>query len=103
MPAEEMRTGQGEGRGVCEGVQADSGPGPKGKGQEKKALAGSYREESPWLAQQLAWFSWWPCLGAQGGLWWEIRHSLLGEDLIHCSSKADSDEKRQSMFFYYFY
>jgi hypothetical protein len=81
---------------TVEALRTGSGPGPKGKGQEEKALAGSLSEESPCLAQAGR-LSWWPWLRVQGSFMWKITHSSLEEDLLHCSSKADADEKRQSM------
>ena len=67
--------------------KAGSSLGPKGKeGEEGK--------ESSWLAwvSGLAW--WRPWLRIQRGLLWEVRCSSLEEDLLHCSSTVDPNEKR---------
>jgi hypothetical protein len=44
--------------------------------------------ESPWSG---------PWLEHRKAFWWEVRHSLLGESLFHCSSSAGLEEQRQSI------
>ena len=65
-------------------------PGSKGRrGQgEREALCGSHMGKSPWSR---------PWLEHRKAFLWEIRHGSLEEDLLHCSSMADPNEKRQSM------
>jgi hypothetical protein len=53
-------------------------------------------ESSTWSGG-LAYVDWQQRLRAQGGLPVEVRHGILGEDLLHCSSIADLDDKRRSM------
>jgi hypothetical protein len=71
----------------------------QGKGKRRGGESSDWflhKGECLWLAPA-AWLGGDQCLETQGGLLLEIRCSSLEEDLFHCSSLVDPDEKRQSM------
>jgi hypothetical protein len=75
-------------------LRADSGLGHKGK-----RAGGELRLGPAGRSVSVSGLPWWrPWLRAQRGPPWEIRCSaLLEEDLLHCSSMVDPDEKGQFM------
>ena len=86
---DELRTGVGS-----EGQQAGSNLGPREQEQGGKIQLVPFGMRV-WLPKVggLAWWRLW--LRVQGGLLQKIRLGSLEEVLLHCSSMADPDEKRQ--------
>lgn len=75
----------------CGGTRASFSPGPKGKGPKERAPAVPVGTRVSWLVWQAPWQE------ALKGLLREIRRSSLEEDLRHCPSTVDPNEKRQSV------